>query len=128
MAPIKTISPDGSRKKGRIPAPSLPGFLKTSAERVTLVYEGGTRNVKKKQWLEETTVPVYLGWWWFADWNKTSPRACHQLTQFQHLDIWRTVFPVMPPADDQVALIRVVTVPFELEALSQCFLRRMLFI
>jgi hypothetical protein len=27
-------------------------------ERVTLVYEGGTRNVKKKQWLEETRVPV----------------------------------------------------------------------
>src|SRR2546421_10617646 len=70
MAPIKTISPDGSRKKGRIPAPSLPGFLKTSAERVTLVYEGGTRNVKKKQWVEETTVPFYWGWWWFADWNK----------------------------------------------------------
>jgi hypothetical protein len=25
---------------------------------VTLVYEGGTRNVKKKQWLEETTVLI----------------------------------------------------------------------
>lgn len=52
--------------KGRIPVPSLPGFLRLRRERVTLVYEGGTRNVKKKQWVLETTVPVSEGWRLFA--------------------------------------------------------------
>jgi hypothetical protein len=47
--------------KGEFLPPSLPGFLQTPVERVTLVYEGGTRNVKKKQWLEETRVPMAWG-------------------------------------------------------------------
>jgi hypothetical protein len=38
------------------------GISKDSVEGVTLVYEGGTRNVKKKQWVLETTVPVSQGW------------------------------------------------------------------
>jgi hypothetical protein len=54
---MKTRSRDGSRKWGEIPVPSLPGFLKTS-RKVRLVYEGGTRNVKKKQRLQGTAVPV----------------------------------------------------------------------
>src|SRR5690242_3721236 len=40
----------------------------------------------------------------------------HDLAQFQYLYVWRTVFPVVPPADDQVALDGIMAVLFELEA------------
>ena len=42
--------------------------------------------------------------------------SADQLAQLQHLQVWWTVLPVMPPADDQVALARVMAVLFELEA------------
>jgi hypothetical protein len=37
--------------------PKFTGIPEDFTERVSLVYEGGTRNVKKKQGVEETTVP-----------------------------------------------------------------------
>jgi hypothetical protein len=40
----------------------------------------------------------------------------HELAQFQHLYVRRTSFPVVPPADDQIALAGIVSELFELEA------------
>jgi hypothetical protein len=37
--------------------PKFTGIPEDFTERVSLVYEGGTRNVKKKQGVQETTVP-----------------------------------------------------------------------
>jgi hypothetical protein len=52
--PIQPVS----RKKRAHSCPKFTGISEDSAERVTLVYEGGTRNVKKKQRVHETRVPV----------------------------------------------------------------------
>jgi len=44
--------------------PKFTGIPEYFTERVTLVYEGGTRNVKKKQGVEKTRVPVSQPGWY----------------------------------------------------------------
>jgi hypothetical protein len=46
---------------GQNTCPKFTGIPEDFAERVTLVYEGGTRNVKKKQGVGETRVTCDAG-------------------------------------------------------------------